>query len=177
MQENKPNYGKKSSEESRKKMSEAKKGENNPMYKKKHTKESRKKMSEAKKGEKHPMYGKKRSKETREKIRIALSGENGYWYGKNRSKETREKISRAMFDKNNPIYEKTAENSPNWKDYARVVKKGLTHNGKQKYVLKYNGKNIKYSIDKEKLKKLADKINKRKSMAYGIGAFRISSYR
>ena len=60
------NKGKPKSEESKKKMSEAKKcrytGENNPMYGKRHSEESKKKMSEAKKcrytGENNPAYGK-----------------------------------------------------------------------------------------------------------------------
>ena len=44
------NLGKHPSEESRKKMSESKKGENNPMFGKHHSAEARKKMSEANKG-------------------------------------------------------------------------------------------------------------------------------
>lgn len=60
------NKGKSKSEESKKKMSKAKKGkylgENNPMYGKRHSEESKKKMSEAKKGrytgENNSAYGK-----------------------------------------------------------------------------------------------------------------------
>ena len=55
-------------EEARKKMSEAKKGENNPMYGKHHTEEARKKISEANKGENNPMYGKHLSEEARKKM-------------------------------------------------------------------------------------------------------------
>lgn len=60
------------SEETRKKLSEVKKG-------KTHSEETRKKMSESRKGEKHPMYGK--------------CGENNPNYGKHRSEETKKKMS------------------------------------------------------------------------------------
>jgi len=56
------------SEETRKKMSEARKGENHPMYGKTHSEETRKKMSESQKGENNPMYGKTLSEKTRKKI-------------------------------------------------------------------------------------------------------------
>ena len=49
------------SEDTRKKLSEAKKGENHPLYGKHHSDDTRKKMSEAKKGKHH-------SDETRRKI-------------------------------------------------------------------------------------------------------------
>lgn len=56
--ENNPMYGKHLSEETKQKMSEAKKGkftgENNPMYGKYHTEESRQKISQAKKGKNAP---------------------------------------------------------------------------------------------------------------------------
>ena len=52
--ENNPNYGKTLSEKTKQKMSEATKGENNPMYGKKHTEESKQKMSETKKGKNNP---------------------------------------------------------------------------------------------------------------------------
>ena len=48
------------SEETKKKMSEAKKGKSHPV-----SEETKKKMSESKKGENHPMYGKHHSEETR----------------------------------------------------------------------------------------------------------------
>jgi hypothetical protein len=51
--------GKTHSEESKMKMSEAKKGENHPNYGKTHSEETKIKMSaSARKGEKHPNYGK-----------------------------------------------------------------------------------------------------------------------
>ena len=66
------------SAETRKKMSESKKGENNPLFGKHHSVEALNKMSESKKGENHPMFGKHRSEETRKKISEANKGKN-YW--------------------------------------------------------------------------------------------------
>ena len=66
-----PNKGKKFSEETRKKLSEAHKG-------KKLSEETRKKLSEGHKGkqagEKHPMYGRHRSEETLKKISETMKG-------------------------------------------------------------------------------------------------------
>ena len=94
--EHNPMYGKKHSDESKKKMSEAKKGkklseetrnkmseahkgkhagENNSMYGKHHTEESKKKMSEAKKGKHH-------SEETKKRLSEAKKGMHWYNNGK-----------------------------------------------------------------------------------------------
>ena len=70
------------SEETRRKLSEAKKG-------KKLSTETRRKLSEAKKG-------KKLSTEHRQKISKSLKGENNYFYGKKHSAETRQKISKSL---------------------------------------------------------------------------------
>ena len=56
------------SDETRKKMSEVKKGENNPNYGKIFSEEHKRKISEAIKGENHHNYGKTLSEETRRKI-------------------------------------------------------------------------------------------------------------
>lgn len=60
------------SEETRKKMSRAKKGENHPFYNKSLPKETREKMSESHRGNKHHFYGKTRSEETKKKIAESL---------------------------------------------------------------------------------------------------------
>ena len=78
------------SEETRRKMSESRKGKrlgkDNPMFGKHHSEETRRKMSEDRKGkfvgEKHPMYGKHQSVETRRKISEATKGEKNPMYGK-----------------------------------------------------------------------------------------------
>ena len=74
------------SEETRRKMSEASKGENHPMYGKTHSEKTRKRMSDAHKGENHHNCGKTASKETRKKMSDAH---------KNPSEETRRKLSEA----------------------------------------------------------------------------------
>ena len=80
--------GKQCSEETRKKISEATKGENNPNYGKQCSEETRKKISEGNKG-------KQCSEETRKKISEAKKG-------KQRSEETRKKISEAQKGENSP---------------------------------------------------------------------------
>ena len=104
--------GRKLSEETRLKISDANKGEKHHFYGKKHSEEVRRKMSVAHKGkilseehrvnignafkgENHPFYGKKHSEETRNKIRKSLKGENHFLYGKRLPEETRKKISEA----------------------------------------------------------------------------------
>ena len=70
------------SEDTRRKLSESKKGERHPMYGKHHTDETRKKLSEANKGKHH-------SEEHRRKISESQKG-------KHLSEEHRRKISEAM---------------------------------------------------------------------------------
>ena len=66
------------SEESRKKMSESKKGENNPLFGKHHSEEARKKLSEARKGKPAWTKGKHHSEESRKKMSEAHKGK--HWY-------------------------------------------------------------------------------------------------
>jgi len=65
----------------------------------KRSKETKKKISESKKGEKHPMYGKKHAEETKQKMSEALSGEKCYMYGKKHAEETKQKMSEAKLGK------------------------------------------------------------------------------
>jgi group I intron endonuclease len=83
------NAGYKHSEESRQKMSEAKKGKNNPSYGKHHSEETKKKMREAHKGDKNYMYGKHPTEETKKKMREAHMGEKNpnYKHGLSKTKE------------------------------------------------------------------------------------------
>ena len=95
--------------EIREKLSNAHKGEKNPMFGKPRSEETKRKISAAKKGkhnnnkgENNPMFGKPRSEETKRKISAAKKGkhnnkgENNPFYGKKHSEETKQKISDAM---------------------------------------------------------------------------------
>jgi hypothetical protein len=128
--ENNPNYGKHRSEETRKKLSDANKG-------KRLSEETKKKMSDAHKG-KHPSEetrkkmsdtkkGKHRSEETRKKISDAQKG-------KHCSEKTRKKMSDA----------KSGENHPNYKGGISLKEFKDTH-----------------GLEPEEWKKLAQEIRKR----------------
>jgi len=111
--ENNPMYGKKMSEEQKKKRSDNMKGENNHFYGKKHSDETKKKIGEKNslimKGENNPMYNKNvfdilKYKYGEEKANEIwknkyenhsnnMKGENNHFYGKKHSDETKEKIS------------------------------------------------------------------------------------
>lgn len=99
-------------------------GEANGMYGRHHTIEARRKMSENHRncsGENNPLYG--------------LFGEANPNYGRKRPDH-----SKRM----------KGENNPAWKDYARIIKRGFKR-GKQIYGIKYHGKVIKQSINKQSL--------------------------
>jgi hypothetical protein len=90
------------SEETKRKLSEAMKGDKGHWFGKHLSEETRNKMSEAKRGEKHPMFGrpspnvgKHPSDETRKRMSLAHSGENHSMFGKHHSNETRQKLSKA----------------------------------------------------------------------------------
>ena len=104
--EGNPNYGKKHTEESKRKIGEASVGR----Y---FSPESRQKMSEAHKGDKHYLFGKKQNSDlmlkmnsarlakgvsdgTKHKISLATRGENNPNYGKTHSPEAKAKISEAQ---------------------------------------------------------------------------------
>lgn len=83
------------------------------------------------------IYGHRHSKKTIDKIRNSN-------LNKKRSNETRKRISQAKKGK----YVKN--NNPSWKNYARITKAGFQNN-KQQYRIRYNGKNLFRSIDKQTL--------------------------
>ena len=92
--------GRKVSEESRKKMSVARRG-------KIISSETRTKLSYANMGEKNGMYGRKHTEETKKKIsanRSSISGKNNPMYGKKHSDETKKKISAAQKGKKKPPF-------------------------------------------------------------------------
>lgn len=91
------------------------KGKKNHMFGKKHSEETKRKMSEAQKGNKNNL-GKKLSKEAREKISKARLGKpNMAWVGKKHTEETKKKMSESSKGISNPMYGKSRELSPTWK--------------------------------------------------------------
>ena len=102
--ENNPNYGKRQSEEHKRKISE---GNKNP------SEEKRKKMSVALRGENNPMYNKTHSKEWKRNKSESMRGENNPNYGKSPSIETRKKMSEKTKGENNPNYGKRWWNDGN----------------------------------------------------------------
>ena len=109
----------------------------------------RKKISEANKG-------KKRSEEHKQRLSKIMKDHTPWNKGKKGvySEETLKKMSNAMKGKFK------GKDNYQWKEYARVIKKGKTHYGKQQYALKYGGKILKKSVDYDKLQGIADDINK-----------------
>ena len=75
------------------KLSEANKGENHPFYGKKLSEEHKRKISDGHKGMKYSEKTEEEKKITRQKISKKLSGENHPFYGKRFSKEHKRKIS------------------------------------------------------------------------------------
>jgi len=102
--------GAKHSEETKRQMSETRRGENNPMYGKKRimSEETRRKMSESHKGKPSGMKGKKLSEETRKKLSELRKGKKNGMYGKKRinSKETRRRMSESSKLRIHTIYER-----------------------------------------------------------------------
>lgn len=134
--ENNPWYGMKHTKESRKKISEAQRGEKNnnwgkkgkdaPFYGKKHSEETKIKMSETREGENHPMYGKTHSKESKKKMSLALSGENNPNYGKKHSTESRKKMSESKNGEKNPRAKKVLiTNNENGEQISSPTIKGV----------------------------------------------------
>ena len=93
------------SEKTRQKMRESALGENNHFFGKHHSDESKKRISEAKKiNQSKPWLGKKRSEETKEKISRSLLGR----VGKKHTEESRLKLSLAHTGKKqNPPSDET----------------------------------------------------------------------
>lgn len=92
-------FGKHHSEETKHKISESNKGQligiRNPMYGKHHSKESREKMPEATKGRNHPFYGTHLKESTKQKISSSNKGKHNFngMYGKRHKESTKKKMS------------------------------------------------------------------------------------
>ena len=151
--ENNPNYGKHHSEETRKKISDARKGkligEDNPMY-----------GNHRFAGENHPLYGTHLSQDTKDKIGKALTG-------REMPEEIKRKISEKMSGENNPMYDDhrfVGENSP-W------FGKKHTEETKEKMRLSKMGKCPVYCIELDELFYGVRFVTKK----YGFDAANISS--
>jgi group I intron endonuclease len=89
------------SEETKKKMSDAKSGEKCYWFGKTRTEESKKKQSDAISGEKNHMFGKTRTEEAKKKQSDAISGEKHPMFGKEHTDETKQKMSEAQSGEKN----------------------------------------------------------------------------
>jgi hypothetical protein len=115
-----PMLGKTLSEETRKKMSLAAKGERNGFYGKKHSRETRKKFSEKRKNQvvseetkqklSKKLRGRIFSEETKQKISLSKRGKNlgkdNSFFGKTHSEETKKRLSEIRKGENGPAYGK-----------------------------------------------------------------------
>lgn len=103
------------SEEHRRNIGEAQKGEKHHLYGKKRTEETRKKISEAEMGNKNQFYGKTHTAEFKRKMSLRMKGENHPLYGKKLSQEACRNNSEAKKGKKNPMYGKRGIEGPAWK--------------------------------------------------------------
>lgn len=71
-----------------------------------YSEDTKKKMSDGRKGDKHWNYGKHHSEETRVKIAYTNGGENSYWFGREITDEHRESLSRSKSGENHPMFGK-----------------------------------------------------------------------
>ena len=137
------------SQESRRKISEANKGNTNCLGKT-HSKESRKKMSESQKGNTKRL-GKTHSEETKRKMSDSSKG-NTNWLGKTHSEETKRKMSEVH---KNPSEETRKKLSEAQKGNTKMLGKTHSEETKRKMSASSKGKkcwndgcgNIKYMIE------------------------------
>jgi group I intron endonuclease len=99
------------SEEMRRRIAEAQRGEKHYLWGKHLSEEIRQKISEAIRGDKHPYWGKTHSQESREKMSKSKQGENNNRFGTRHSQDTKQKMSKAkakylyeLIDPNGDVY-------------------------------------------------------------------------
>lgn len=155
-----PNFklrGRPKSEESKRKMSLAKKGKPNPKLSatlkrlyaegkktplnlgKHFSEEHKRKLSLFRKGKTHEeIMGKERAEEVRTKMSLKLGGKNCYIYGKHHTDETKRKISETRIrkqigkGKNNPMYGRTGPLAPQWQGGLSFEPYGVAFNNQLK---------------------------------------------
>jgi len=130
-----------------------------PMRGRRHTEETKKKMSESKKGlqvgEKNGMYGKVMSEQQRAHLSEIMSGEGNPFYGKKHTDETKRRISEMNKGKNtdadNPFY---------GKKHSEETKRKLSEAARQRY-LDGNGPKSGWHHSEEMKQLLSEKAKQR----------------
>lgn len=99
------------SEDMRRRIADAQKGEKNHLFGKHLSENTKKKISEAMRGEKHPLWGQKHSQEAKEKMSKSKQGEKNNRFGTQHSQETKLKMKLAkikylyeFIDKDGEVY-------------------------------------------------------------------------
>lgn len=139
------------SEEAKRKMSIAQKGENHWNYGGHLSEEHKQKISKANKGMDSSMKGKKHSEKTKKKMSI----NNGrYWEGKTFSEDVKNKLSKSHLkyweDNDRSEYHRNKLSELHKIKYARIIKCGKIR-GKQLYGIIRDGKIIRRSTNPSKL--------------------------
>ena len=119
------------SEETKKKMSDGRKGENNPFFGKKHSDESKNIMSDLHKGDKNHMFGKKHTEESKLKISKTKTGTK-------LSKETREKQSNAKKGKKLSMETRQKISNIHKKTYWDKQNRDLEEMGQTEFITERN---------------------------------------
>lgn len=129
--------GKPLSEQTKQRMSESRKGKPSPMQGKHHSEETKKRLSEIEKGAGNPFYGRHHTEETKKKISEAHKRENNGFYGRHHTEESKRKMSEAykrrprrpsiLKGPKNGMYGKPAPNR------KKVIKYDLNGNFIKKY--------------------------------------------
>lgn len=135
--------GKHLSEEHKRNIGKAQRGEKSSRWGVAHTPEALQKISNASKGKNNPMYGKKHSDETRKKISEKAMGRIC-------SEETRRKRSKAMKGRKRPPF------SEEWKRHISEVRKGKALSEEHKRKISEGGKG-KVTSDETKKKQSESK--------------------
>ena len=156
--ENHPQYGKKHSEETKKKIGEFKKGNKN-MLGKKHSEETKKRLSELNKGKPNPNKGIKMSDETRMKMSEAKKGKPSPMKGIERSEEFKTKLRIANIGKK--LSKETREKMGKSREKKVILLNTKeVFNSLNEAIIKVNLKNtVSISMNCKNKKKSAGKIN------------------